>query len=59
MHGMRHHGEGCRERWAARRFGRFGEGPRWGGRGEGGGRATGSASAVCWRKATSSCSRSL
>ena len=37
MHGMRHHGEGCRERWAGRRFGRFGEGPRWGGRGEGGG----------------------
>jgi DNA-binding PadR family transcriptional regulator len=37
MHGMRHHGEGCRERWAARRFGRFGEGPRWGGRGEGSG----------------------
>jgi DNA-binding PadR family transcriptional regulator len=23
--------------WAGRRFGRFGEGPRWGGRGEGGG----------------------
>ena len=38
MHGMRHHGEPCGKRWAARRFGRFGEGPRWGGRGEGGGR---------------------
>jgi DNA-binding PadR family transcriptional regulator len=34
---MRHHGEGCRERWAGHRFGRFGEGPRWGGRGKGGG----------------------
>ena len=38
MHGMRHHGEPCGKRWAGRRFGRFGEGPRWGGRGEGGGR---------------------
>ena len=39
MHGMRHHGEGCRERWAARRFGRFGGGgPGWGPAPEGGGR---------------------
>ena len=39
MHGMRHHGEGCRERWAARRFGRFGGGgPGWGPGPEGGGR---------------------
>ncbi|HZP08249.1 PadR family transcriptional regulator [Methyloceanibacter sp.] len=39
MHGMRHHGEGCRERWAARRFGRFGggRGPGWGPGPEGGG----------------------
>jgi DNA-binding PadR family transcriptional regulator len=38
MHGMRHHGEGCRERWAARRFGRFGgRGPGWGSGAEGGG----------------------
>ncbi len=37
MHGMRHH-ERCGGLWAGRRFGRFGEGPRWGGRGEGGGR---------------------
>ena len=38
MHGMRHHGEGCRERWAARRFGRFGgRGPGWDPGPEGGG----------------------
>jgi DNA-binding PadR family transcriptional regulator len=35
MHGMRHH-ERCGGLWAGRRFGRFGEGARWG-RGEGGG----------------------
>jgi DNA-binding PadR family transcriptional regulator len=37
MHGMRHYGEHCGSMCAGRRFGRFGEGPRWGGRGEGGG----------------------
>ena len=37
MHGMRHHGEPCGEALGGRRFGRFGEGPRFGGRGEGGG----------------------
>ena len=37
MHGMRHCGEPCGERWAGRRFGRLGEGPRWAVRGEGGG----------------------
>lgn len=31
MHGLRHEGEGCRERFAARRFGRFGgRGPGFG-----------------------------
>jgi DNA-binding PadR family transcriptional regulator len=35
---MRHYGERCGGLWAGRKFGRFGEGPRWGGRGEGGGR---------------------
>ena len=30
MHGMRHHGALRRAAWAGRRFGRFGEGPRWG-----------------------------
>ena len=38
MHGMRHHGEPCGKRWAARRFGRFGgRGPGWGLGAEGGG----------------------
>jgi DNA-binding PadR family transcriptional regulator len=37
MHGMKHH-ERCGGLWAGRRFERFGEGPRFGGRGEGGGR---------------------
>ena len=38
MHGMRHHERCGGGLWAGRRFGRFGEGPRFGGRGEGGGR---------------------
>jgi DNA-binding PadR family transcriptional regulator len=37
MHGMRHHERCGGGLWAGRRFGRFGEGPRFGGRGEGGG----------------------
>jgi DNA-binding PadR family transcriptional regulator len=37
MHGMRHHERCGGGLWAGRRFGRFGEGPRWAGRGEGGG----------------------
>ncbi len=37
MHGMRHQERCGGGLWAGRRFGRFGEGPRWG-RGEGGGR---------------------
>ena len=37
MHGMRHHERCGGGLWAGRRFGRFGEGPRLGGRGEGGG----------------------
>ena len=36
MHGLRHSEDRCGgKHWAARRFGRFGEGPRWGGHGEG------------------------
>jgi DNA-binding PadR family transcriptional regulator len=36
MHGLRHSEGSCGgKHWAGRRFGRFGEGPRWGGRGEG------------------------
>src|SRR6476619_6479731 len=36
MHGLRHSEDGCGgKHWAARRFARFGEGPRWGGHGEG------------------------
>jgi DNA-binding PadR family transcriptional regulator len=34
---MRHHERCGGGLWAGRRFGRFGEGPRWAGRGEGGG----------------------
>jgi DNA-binding PadR family transcriptional regulator len=38
MHGLRHSEDRCGgKHWAARRFGRFGEGPRWG-EGRGGGR---------------------
>jgi DNA-binding PadR family transcriptional regulator len=37
MHGMRHHERCGGGLWAGRRFGHFGEGPRFGGRGEGGG----------------------
>ena len=62
MHGLRHSEDRCGgKHWAARRFGRFGEGPVGAGaaKAEAAGGATGSASAACWRKATSSCSRSL
>ena len=42
MHGLRHSEDRCGGRlWAGRRFSRFGEGPRWCGRGEGKGKGGG------------------